>query len=195
MWNGKTINVFERRMTILIQRSYYHYSYSYSYYYFVINSSRAHFGPWPLFSVYWNYTVDRNPWVGDEPVARPLPTHRAHRINAHRHPCLTWDSNLRPQVFRGRNSLYNRPLGHCDRHSGYHEHQYLAKSASKNYHLLPIYASVPGDLCPGIIRTKTTYVYFLHWYCMFHQPSSPVKKINLKASHHTILSNISLFAV
>jgi hypothetical protein len=30
-------------------------------------------------------TVGRTPWTGDQPIARPLPTHR---INAHRHPCL-----------------------------------------------------------------------------------------------------------
>jgi hypothetical protein len=40
------------------------------------------------------YTVGRTPCTGDQPVARPLP---AHRINAHRHPCLEWDSNPRPQ--------------------------------------------------------------------------------------------------
>jgi hypothetical protein len=30
------------------------------------------------------YTAGRTPWTGDQPVARPLPTHR---INARRHPC------------------------------------------------------------------------------------------------------------
>jgi hypothetical protein len=32
--------------------------------------------------------------MGDQRVARPLHTHR---INAHRHPCLEWDSNPRSQ--------------------------------------------------------------------------------------------------
>jgi hypothetical protein len=36
------------------------------------------------------YTVGRTPWTEDQPIARPLSTHR---INAHRHPCLNWDSN------------------------------------------------------------------------------------------------------
>jgi hypothetical protein len=36
------------------------------------------------------YRVGRTPWMGDQPVARPLHTHR---INIHRHPCLKWDSN------------------------------------------------------------------------------------------------------
>jgi hypothetical protein len=34
------------------------------------------FGPWPLFQFLNLYTVGRTPWTGDEPVARPLPTHR-----------------------------------------------------------------------------------------------------------------------
>jgi hypothetical protein len=33
-------------------------------------------GPWPLFSFKIVYTVGRTPWTGDQPVARPLPTHR-----------------------------------------------------------------------------------------------------------------------
>jgi hypothetical protein len=32
--------------------------------------------PWPLFSFLILYTVGRTPWTGDQPVARPLPTHR-----------------------------------------------------------------------------------------------------------------------
>jgi hypothetical protein len=31
---------------------------------------------WPLFNSFNFYTVGRTPWTGDEPVARPLPTHR-----------------------------------------------------------------------------------------------------------------------
>jgi hypothetical protein len=34
-------------------------------------------GPWPLFQFLNLYTVSRNPWTGDQPVARPLPTHRS----------------------------------------------------------------------------------------------------------------------
>jgi hypothetical protein len=34
-------------------------------------------GPWPLFQFYNHiYTVGRTPWTGDQPIARPLPTHR-----------------------------------------------------------------------------------------------------------------------
>jgi hypothetical protein len=34
-------------------------------------------GPWPLFLQFiYLYTVGWTPWTGDQPVARPLPTHR-----------------------------------------------------------------------------------------------------------------------
>jgi hypothetical protein len=33
-------------------------------------------GPWPLFQFLNLYTVGRTTWTGDQPVARPLPTHR-----------------------------------------------------------------------------------------------------------------------
>jgi hypothetical protein len=31
---------------------------------------------WPLFQFPNLYTVGRSPWMGDQPVSRPLPTHR-----------------------------------------------------------------------------------------------------------------------
>jgi hypothetical protein len=52
-----------------------------------------------FFSFLILYTVSRTPWMGDQHVARPLPTHR---INAHRHLCLEWDSNPRFQRSRER---------------------------------------------------------------------------------------------
>jgi hypothetical protein len=42
------------------------------------------------------YTVGRTPWTGDQPVARPLPTHRKTQTQnkyTHRHSCLEWYSN------------------------------------------------------------------------------------------------------
>jgi hypothetical protein len=33
-------------------------------------------GPWPLLQFLDLYTVGRTPWMGDQPVARPLPAHR-----------------------------------------------------------------------------------------------------------------------
>jgi hypothetical protein len=52
-----------------------------------------------FFSFLIFYTVGRILWMGDQSVARPLPTYR---INAHRHPCLKWHSNSRSQYFSGR---------------------------------------------------------------------------------------------
>jgi hypothetical protein len=62
-------------------------------------------------------TVGRTPWTGMSPSqGRYLHTeqHR-HRINAHRHPCLEWDSNPPPQCSSGEGCSCPRPRGHCDR--------------------------------------------------------------------------------
>jgi hypothetical protein len=52
-----------------------------------------------FFSFLIPYTVGRTPWAGNQPVAGPLlhKEQHKHRINAHRHPCLEWDSNPRSQ--------------------------------------------------------------------------------------------------
>jgi hypothetical protein len=42
------------------------------------------------------HTIRRTSLTGDRPVARLLP-HR-HRINEHRHSCLEWDWNSRPEL-------------------------------------------------------------------------------------------------
>jgi hypothetical protein len=59
-------------------------------------------GPWPL-RQFRNlfYTDGRTPWTGDQPVARPLPTHRTTQTQnkrTHKHPCLERDSNPRSQL-------------------------------------------------------------------------------------------------
>jgi hypothetical protein len=38
-------------------------------------------GPWPFLSFLNLYTVGRTAWTGDQPVARPLPTHTEHKQN------------------------------------------------------------------------------------------------------------------
>jgi hypothetical protein len=54
-----------------------------------------------FFSFLILYTFGRTPWTGDQPVARPLPTHRTtqtqNKCTKYRHPCLEWDSNPRCQ--------------------------------------------------------------------------------------------------
>jgi hypothetical protein len=56
-------------------------------------------GPQPLCSSLILYTLGRSPWMGDQPVERPLPTHR---INSHIHPFLEWRSYPRSQGSRER---------------------------------------------------------------------------------------------
>jgi hypothetical protein len=75
-------------------------------------------GSWPLFQFINLDTVGRNPWTGDQPVARPLFTEQhKHRINAHRHPFFEWDSNPRSSVRAREDSSCLRPRGHCERQS------------------------------------------------------------------------------
>jgi hypothetical protein len=58
------------------------------------------------------YIISKTPWTGDQPVTRPLLTHR---INAHRHPCLEWDSNSRSKYLSGRRHF--RPVSSVQKDS------------------------------------------------------------------------------
>jgi hypothetical protein len=66
-------------------------------------------GPGLSFSfVIFFYTDGGTPWTSDQPVARPLPTHRATQTQnkrTHKHPCLMWDSNPWSQRSSGRRQL------------------------------------------------------------------------------------------
>jgi hypothetical protein len=73
------------------------------------------------------YTVGMTDWTGDKPVARPLPTHR---IKAHRHPCLEWDSNPRPSVQADEDGSCLRPRGQCDR-----RYRFIITCNSRDYPL------------------------------------------------------------
>jgi hypothetical protein len=74
------------------------------------------FGRFFSFSIL--YTVGRTPWTGDQPVARPLPTHRTtqtqNKCTQYGHPCLELDSNPRSRRSSEDSSCF-RPRGHCDR--------------------------------------------------------------------------------
>jgi hypothetical protein len=75
-------------------------------------------GPGLFFSFVIFFTVGRTPWTSDQPIARPLPTHRTTQTQnncTHTHPCLKWDSNPRSQCSRERREFRLRPRGHCDR--------------------------------------------------------------------------------
>jgi hypothetical protein len=66
-----------------------------------------------FFSFLILYTVGRTPWTGDQPVARPLPTHR---INSDIHASngiRIHDSSVRA----GEDCSCLRPRSHCDRHT------------------------------------------------------------------------------
>jgi hypothetical protein len=75
-------------------------------------------GPW-LFLQFRNlffYTDGRAPWMSDQSVARPLPTHRTtHRINAHIDiHALSGIGTHDPSVRAGEDSSCLKPRGHCD---------------------------------------------------------------------------------
>jgi hypothetical protein len=55
----------------------------YNYYYFM--SLQPFVGTWPLLQFLNLFTVGRTPWTGDQPVARPLPTHRTNAHNTDMH--------------------------------------------------------------------------------------------------------------
>jgi hypothetical protein len=58
--------------------------------------------------------------MGDQPIARPLPIHRAKQTQNKRHTnihAFEWDLNPRSQRSNERNNSCLKPRGHCDRHS------------------------------------------------------------------------------
>jgi hypothetical protein len=58
-----------------------------------------------FFAFIIRHTVGKTPWTGDQPVTRPLPTHRTTQTQnrcTQTHPWLEWDSNPGPQCLSGR---------------------------------------------------------------------------------------------
>jgi hypothetical protein len=78
---------------------------------------------------------------GDEPVARPLPTHK-HRINADIHALIV-DRTRYPSVRASEDSSCLRPRGHCDR---------LASEGAKTLHALDRSASVRASEDSSCLR-------------------------------------------
>jgi hypothetical protein len=81
-------------------------------------------GPWPLLQFHnLFYTGGRTPWTGDQPVARPLPTHRTTQTqNKRRHTDIHALSGIRthdPSVRASEDSSCLRAHGPCDRHIKY----------------------------------------------------------------------------
>jgi hypothetical protein len=89
--------------------------------YFIISGMalQPFVGPWPLFSFFTQYTVGGIPWTGDQPVARPLPTHRTIQTQNKRHNtdihALSLVPTHVPSVRASEDSSGLRPRGHCDR--------------------------------------------------------------------------------
>jgi hypothetical protein len=69
-----------------------------------------------FFSFLILYTVGRTPWTEDQPVARPLPTHRT---NAHNTDirALSGIRTHDPSFRASEDSSCLKPRGHCDRQS------------------------------------------------------------------------------
>jgi hypothetical protein len=71
-----------------------------------------------FFSCLILYTVGRTPWTGDQPVARPLPTHN--NTNTEETPtnihALSEIRTHDPSVREGGGGSCLRPRSHCDRH-------------------------------------------------------------------------------
>jgi hypothetical protein len=82
-------------------------------------------GPWPLLQFLNHfYTDGRTPWTSDQPVARPLPTHRTTQIqNKRTHTDIHPLSGIRthnPSVRASEDSSCLRPYGHRDWPSNLH---------------------------------------------------------------------------
>jgi hypothetical protein len=79
-----------------------------------------------FFSFLILYTIGRTSWTGDQPVTRPMPTHRwtqtQNKRTQYRHPCLERDSYPRAQRSSERRSCL-RPCSHCDRPLNIFQHE------------------------------------------------------------------------
>jgi hypothetical protein len=75
------------------------------------------FGPWRLFQFLNVYIVGRTLWMGDQPVARPLPIHRTtqteNKPTQISMPRVGFETNIRA----GEDNLCLTPRGHCDKQS------------------------------------------------------------------------------
>jgi hypothetical protein len=93
------------------------------------------------FSVSWSfYTVGRTPWTGDQPVARPLPTHRTTQTQ---NICtgIEASSGIRthdPSVRVGEDGSCPRQRGHCDRLENHI--QYISTLRENNYEICNVTA-------------------------------------------------------
>jgi hypothetical protein len=108
---------------------------------FFFNGSSSPFRAQTSYSVpQSSFTDSRTPWASDQPVARPLPTHRTiRRQNKRIHtPNIHASSGIRthdPRVRASEVSSCLRPRGYCDR---------LASERAKTVHALDRAVTVTG---------------------------------------------------
>jgi hypothetical protein len=120
---------------------------------------------WLLFQFLNLYIFGGTPWTCDQPVARPLlhTEQDKHRINAHRQPCLCWDSNPQSQCssrWRLSMPLTARPLwSMAYRHLGACRSNYIP-----SYLILLHTASWPNRLIL-VTYESTVYATFLRRDC------------------------------
>jgi hypothetical protein len=107
-------------------------SYSYSFIHQWLYSPLL--GPGPFYSFVILYTVDRTPWTGDRPVARPLPTHRTaqtqNKGTETSMPLVGFESKI--PLFKLANSVHATVIGisylHRDKYQITYHRQRLRKS-------------------------------------------------------------------
>jgi hypothetical protein len=139
-------------------------------------------GPWPFFSFLILYTAGGTVWTGDQPIARPLRTHRTthkHRINDTDIHALGGIRTYDPSVRASEDNSCLRPRGHCDRQINYVEKQKVAHSFNK--------------------RKKISNSTFKIKFCIHHNRMEKVvgllRNVRYKISHCVSCSLLSLLAV
>jgi hypothetical protein len=81
-----------------------------------IMALQSFIGPWPLYHFHNIYRVGRTPWIGNQPDARALPTHRTTQTQ-NKHTDIRALSGIRTRdssVRVGEDSSCLRTRCHCD---------------------------------------------------------------------------------
>jgi hypothetical protein len=131
------------------------------------------------------YRDGRTPSTSDQPVARPLPTHRTTQTqNKHTHPYFEWDSNPRSQC-SSRDSLCLTPRGHNDRHNEVLTHSWSWALLEK----LPIVQLLENF--PAFYGTRRFIIAFT-W--ALHRSLFWARSIQSMPSHPTSLRSILIFS-
>jgi hypothetical protein len=86
-------------------------------------------GPWPLFQCLNLCTADRASWTGDQPVARPLPTHSTTQTQNKRAQTSMPRVVFEPTIagFERAKTSCLRPRGHCQQIKNIDLNKYFRK--------------------------------------------------------------------